>query len=109
MDALLELHVLAQRIFLTSDEAALHALHGIAEQNYEVGGVILRDQGGRYTYTVPSGNRKTRTFELRVKTAPGEILAAIYHTHPSDGIGDTNNEYFSPNDVEAADWLKVPS
>lgn len=102
--------VLARHIFGNPDEAAIHALSRISERDYELGGGIYGDSAGRYSYSDPQGNQKTRTFEARVPwTTPDGKLVGMYHTHPTDGIGDTDNKYFSPHDVAVADQLRLMS
>lgn len=109
MDELEEVKVLARRLFPTLDEAAVYALNGITDPGYEMGGVLFRDAKNFYSYSDPSGNAKTRQFEVRVKIPPGQKLAGIYHTHPPQSGKDREAEVFSPSDVEIANRLKLIS
>lgn len=109
MDELELQRVLAQRLFANPDEAAIHALNSINEQGYELGGGIFRDSAGRHTYSEPQGNKKTRTFEARLRIPPGTKLVGMYHTHPADGVDESAGRQFSQNDVEIANQLKLLS
>lgn len=106
MDDLELQKVLAQRIFMTQDEAALDALSRIAEPKYELGGIIYQDKGGRFLYSAPQGDQKTGKFSATVSIPASAKVAGIYHTHP-EGHGDP--ELFSPDDVRTADAMKLAS
>jgi proteasome lid subunit RPN8/RPN11 len=93
----------------TIEAAAVQALDAITEHAYEVGGVILKDQDGKYYPTPPKGDKDTDGFEIKVYYPKGHKIVAIYHTHPDQGVGEIDGELFSPVDVEIADTMQVPS
>ena len=109
MDDLELQKVLAQRIFLNSDDAAIDALSRIAERGNEVGGVIYRDQGGRHMYSEPQGQKNSRAFSATVTMPKGSKVSGVYHTHPGVGPEASLAEYFPQHDMDVADQLKVAS
>lgn len=88
---------------------ALAALHPLADHDgcHEQAGVILAEPDGSFRATAPVTGDESH-FTLRVLIRSDEHVAAIYHTHPLCGETKTD-AFFSPNDVEVADTLKVPS
>src|ERR1700730_18464389 len=90
------------------DQAATQALANAAEQSkrYETAGAIFRDANGNYCYSIPVGGTQAGHFVFGVKPAPGQPMAALYHTHPAGGGEDDS---FSPDDVRMANQLKLTS
>lgn len=92
----------------SADAAALTALEKTPATQNELGGVLYRNMDGLYCYSIPVGNRRTRTFEFTATPDKGMRIAGLYHTHPDDR-GEDEVEYFSPEDVEMSNKLKMAS
>lgn len=61
---------------------------------------------GKFTYSAAVTNSDHDNFGMRVQLPKGTTLAGIVHSHPgSDDLG----QYFSSNDIDVANQLKVPS
>lgn len=76
-----------------------------AAGNAETAGVLYKNTAGKFVYstTMPGTGDK---FELRVGMPKGHTLAGIVHSHPSD---EPSSQVFSPDDINVAETLKVPS
>ena len=71
----------------------------------ETAGMLYKDATGKYRYstTIPGTDEH---FQLTAAVPKGAILAAILHSHPGkDALG----QVFSPNDLQTADQLRLPS
>lgn len=88
-------------------EAARATLRGIKGKDLqEHAGVILKDPSGKYYATDPTVSAIHDQFALKVQLQKGWSIAGVYHTHPG---ADQLGQYFSPNDLNVANQLKVPS
>jgi len=90
----------------TTDEAASAAFGRLTPGDLEQAGVIYQMSDGKYAYSIPTTQNQHDHFALRAATGNRQKLSAIYHTHPGT---DVNGQYFSPNDIEIAKQLAVPS
>ena len=88
------------------DGSAEHALSGVANPEQEQAGVILRSPEGKYFYTSPTTSPHHDSFEIRVMLQKGWQIAGIYHSHPGK---DDDGQVFSPQDLQVAQQLNVPS
>lgn len=104
------------RVYPSATAAAIAALRAITGHHDEHGGGILYNpKTKQYVYTAPVGIDDDAHFSAAIQYPDPWQLAGLYHTHPSSGSygesavppGDT--EMFSPNDVDVAKQLKVPS
>lgn len=100
------LEVLAMRIFLSPDDAAIDTLNRITEKNYEMAGGVIRDRAGFYSTTKPQGNKNPGAFEIDLRFPKSSKLVGLYHTHPGEQL---KADKFSHGDVEIAQQLKVLS
>jgi proteasome lid subunit RPN8/RPN11 len=71
----------------------------------ENAGVLYVDSSGKYRMSIPTVQHD-EGFKLRIPATPEEKLAGIFHTHPGT---DQTAQWFSPNDIDVAGQLKVPS
>lgn len=94
--------------FDTPAAAAVYALSQAmaAHSCTETAGVVIW-AGGGYTLSVPVTGTDDR-FTLRVALHAGERIVALWHTHP-DCEGAPNAGIVSPQDIETATALRVPS
>lgn len=85
--------------------AALNSVGDIKSSDDEHAGVVLKGPDGKYYHTgmMPA---QEEHFGLTVQAGKGWSLAGIYHTHP---YHDEMSQYFSPNDIDVANQLNVPS
>lgn len=95
--------------------AAMAALSSAQQQkqNSEWAGGVFQNGQGQYQYTVPQAGSESH-FDLKLSVPKEDKLSALYHTHPKydangQDVGQKSDEMFSPNDVQVADQLKVPS
>lgn len=90
-----------------SIDGAAHAFtqHISGEQNKEQSGTIFGMPDGKYLYSIPLPAHEN-SFALSVKSNNQHKLVAIVHTHPGD---DDLGQVFSPQDLEVANKLKLPS
>lgn len=86
--------------------AARAALRGIKAIDGEQAGAILKDPSGKYYATTPITSAQHDHFDFGVGVQKGWSLAGIYHTHPGN---DDAGQYFSPDDLNVAHQLNVPS
>lgn len=75
---------------------------------HEQARVIVRTAEGGY-YATPVSRQQEGSFRLHVLLRPGETLAAILHTHPGTGVIWDRSGEFSPDDVDTATRLRIPS
>jgi proteasome lid subunit RPN8/RPN11 len=101
-------HPASAEDFTAVDDAALAALRSAMKHTdcHEYAGAVI-ERDGSYFFTQPAASHSD-TFELHIRLAQGEHLAAIYHTHPRCRV-DEESTYFSPDDVATAKALRVPS
>lgn len=90
----------------TTGEAAQAAFGRLTPGDLEQAGVIYQMPDGKYAYSIPTTQNQHDHFALKAATGDSQKLSAIYHTHPGN---DVNGQYFSPNDIEIAKQLAVPS
>lgn len=93
--------------FASADEAAnaFAATLGPKGQATERAGVLLKDTDGRYRYSTTTEGTND-SFQLRAAIPKGYSFAGIMHAHPGQ---DERGQVFSPDDINAANNLKVPS
>jgi len=88
-------------------DSAANAFYGsIGDYDHkaEQSGAIYSDHDGKYHYSVPMAQADDN-FKMRVAQNENAKLAAIFHTHPDA----SQSMLFSPQDVQVAQQLKVPS
>lgn len=91
------------------DMAVAEALKRIAENpNAEQAGVIFQNPEGMYAYSIPLTMRSRDNFALNAQSSADRRLSGMWHIHPGDHAGD-DSTLFSPNDVEVANKLGLPS
>jgi proteasome lid subunit RPN8/RPN11 len=88
------------------DTSAWGALQSLDHGNTESAGLLLQHPNGQYFHTTPITSLEHDHFALRAALQKGWKIAGIYHTHPGD---DADGQVFSPNDLQVAAQLKVPS
>lgn len=88
------------------DTSAWSVLHGIGDDDQESAGLIMQHPSGQYYYTAPIPSQQHDHFALRAAVQQGWKIAGIYHTHPGN---DADGQLFSPDDLQMASQLKVPS
>lgn len=71
----------------------------------EQAGVFYGTPSG-YQSSIPVTQREHDQFALRAQIPKGDTLGAIFHNHPGD---DDRAGFFSPEDIQTATQLKVPS
>lgn len=86
--------------------AALQAM-SVTPDSHERATVIVCEQ--ERCAALPDSRQNEGNFRLHVSLRPGERIAAILHTHPSDHVAWDRSEEFSPEDREMANHLGVPS
>lgn len=88
-------------------DAAARALSGKfnKKSGNETAGMLFKDPDGKYRYSVTAPGSEDK-FELHIAVPKGYSVAGIVHSHP--GI-DERGQVFSPNDLDIAHQLKVPS
>lgn len=92
------------------DSAVGEALKRLALQgNAEQAGVVFQNPQGQYAYSIPLTMRSRDEFILNAKNGKEHKLAGIWHTHPSDHKSEDAARYFSPQDIEVATRLNLPS
>lgn len=92
--------------FESIDDAAHGAFSRLEKSALEQAGIIYRNQAGKFQYSIPTSQGQRDGFALSAPTSKDAQIAAIFHTHPGD---DSLAGVFSPNDVQVAKQLKVPS
>lgn len=90
---------------LDSAAQAFYAGIGPHDIKSEEAGLLYSDADGKYHYSIPTAQQDD-SFRLRAQQSAAQKLAGIFHTHPG---ADRDGQVFSPNDVAAANQLKVPS
>jgi len=88
------------------DTSAWSALHGISDGDQESAGLLMQHPNGQYFSTTPIPSQQHDHFALRAMVQKGWKIAGIYHTHPGN---DADGQLFSPDDLQVAAQLKVPS
>lgn len=88
------------------DTSAWSVLHGVGDADQESAGLIMQHPNGQYFYTAPIPSQQHDHFALRAAVQKGWKIAGIYHTHPGN---DADGQLFSPDDLQMATQLKVPS
>jgi hypothetical protein len=89
------------------DEAAHRAFDGIkGARAIENAGFIVQNADGKFAYSSPVTQNNHDSFSLRAQIQQGHRLVGLYHTHPGT---DSDASLFSPDDVNVANQLKVPS
>jgi hypothetical protein len=75
------------------------------KSGFENAGMLYKDSAGKFRYsnTLPGRNDQ---FEMHVLIPKGHTLAAIVHSHPG---ADADGQVFSPDDVDMAHRLNLPS
>jgi proteasome lid subunit RPN8/RPN11 len=72
----------------------------------EQSAALFQRPDGKFSYSAAVTNSDHDNFGMRVQLPKGTQLAAIVHSHPGhDDLG----QYFSSNDIDIANQLKVPS
>lgn len=88
------------------DTSAYSVLHGISDDSQESAGLLMQHPSGQYFYTTPIPSQQHDHFALRAAVQQGWKIAGIYHIHPGN---DADGQLFSPDDLQMAAQLKVPS
>lgn len=93
--------------FDSLDQAAHEVSRDFGKQpKIEQSAALFQRPDGKYSYSAAVTNTDHDNFGMRVQLPKGTSLAAIVHSHPgSDDLG----QYFSANDIDVANQLKVPS
>jgi hypothetical protein len=93
--------------FDSLDQAAHEASRDFGKQpKVEQSVALFAHPDGKYTYSASVTNADHDNFGMRVQLPKGTTLAGIVHSHPgTDDLG----QYFSANDINVANQLKVPS
>lgn len=91
---------------LDSAAQAFYGAIGAHDPKLEESGVIFSDTDGKFHYSIPSAQHDD-AFKMRVPQSATQKLAALFHSHPA-GEGQ-ESLLFSPDDVQVANQLKVPS
>lgn len=94
-------------VFDSADEAAnaFAATFGSSKKINEKAGVLFKSSDGKYRYSTAIEGTNDQ-FALRAQVPDGMAFGGIVHSHPGT---DARGAVFSPDDVSAADKLKVPS
>lgn len=89
------------------DSSAGKALSGIASPaKVEQAGVLFQRPDGKYGRSTTIASTQHDHFKLSAQVPQGHKIAGIFHTHLGS---DRNAQFFSPDDIEMANQLKVPS
>ena len=93
--------------FDSLDQAAHEVSGGFDKKSKtEQSAALFRRADGKYLYSAPVTNSDHDNFGMRVQLPQGVTLAGVVHSHlGQDDLG----QYFSPNDLNIANQLKVPS
>lgn len=93
--------------FDSLDQAAHEVSRDFGKQpKIEQSAALFQRPDGKFSYSAAVTNADHDTFGMRVQLPKGTALAAIVHSHPgTDDLG----QYFSTNDIDIANQLKVPS
>lgn len=101
----------AQPAYQSLDDAAVAAVRAsfAKDPRSELTGVIFRDRGGAYHYTLPVGNgASSEVWGVEVIRIPaGSVIVGDYHTHPVSLSGEDLGQYFSETDIDdyrASHW-----
>jgi hypothetical protein len=92
----------------TADQAATALADNFKSKKtpgLETAGFVLKDVDGKFRYSTYVGGTDDH-FEFAAQLPRGYSLAAIVHAHPGK---DAAGQVFSPDDLEMADKLKIPS
>lgn len=76
------------------------------DPSLERSAAVYKMQDGSYRYSTVNTDGTRDQFAMRVAIPQGAKLAAIVHNHPGT---DNDAGVFSPQDLQMADQLKVPS
>ena len=86
--------------------AAARAIgNNFSDKGGEQAAAIIKGTDGQYRYTTSVPGTQDN-FSMHVGLRQGESLAGIMHSHPGT---DNDAKVFSPNDIDTANQLKVPS
>ena len=93
--------------FDSLDQAAHEVSKDFGKQpKIEQSAALFKRDDGKYLYSAAVTNADHDNFGMRVQLPKGTTLAGIVHSHPgTDDLG----QYFSSNDIDIANQLKVPS
>lgn len=93
--------------FDSLDQAAHEVSKDFGKQpKVEQSAALFLRPDGKYAYSSAVTNSDHDNFGMRVQLPKGTTLAGIVHSHPGD---DDLGQYFSTNDINVANQLKVPS
>jgi len=93
--------------FDSLDQAAHEASRDFGKQpKIEQSVALFLRPDGKYSYSSAVTNADHDNFGMRVQLPKGTTLAGILHGHPGN---DDLGQYFSSNDINVANQLKVPS
>ena len=93
-------------IFQTPDGAAAAVSKMFAHLPGEQSAACILRPDGTYGYSTISPQQGETNFQMRVALPKDHKLACIVHSHPGN---DQDGQYFSPDDINVANQLKVPS
>ena len=88
------------------DTSAYSVLNNLENSGHESAGLIMQHPNGQYFHTIPIPSAQHDQFAFRAALQKGWKLAAIYHTHPG---ADTEGQVFSPQDLQTAAQMGIPS
>lgn len=93
--------------FQTAAAAADAVSKSFAQQkDTEQAAVVIKRPDGTYGYSTVAPQETHDSFALRAQFPKDHVLAGIVHSHPgTDALG----QVFSPQDLQVAETLKVPS
>ena len=93
--------------FDSLDQAAHEVSKDFGKQNkIEQSAALFKRPDGKYIYSDAVTNSDHDNFGMRIQLPKGTTLAGIVHSHPGN---DDLGQYFSSNDIDVANQLKVPS
>jgi hypothetical protein len=94
-------------VFDSLDQAAHEVSKDFGKQpSVEQSAALFKRSDGKYQYSNAVTNSDHDNFGMRVQFPQGVTLAGVVHSHPGN---DELARYFSPNDLNIANQLKVPS
>lgn len=94
-------------LFDSLDQAAHEVCSTLDRKSkVEQSAALFKRADGKYMYSAPVTNEDHDNFGMRVQLPKGVTLAGVVHSHlGQDDLG----QYFSPNDINIANQLKIPS
>lgn len=92
---------------------AAQAAREMGANKTEYMSVVYQAPDGRYQFAEPQGGEHRAKADAKLTFPKGSKLLALVHNHPGmdveDGRGDRGQSKFSPEDVQQAKELGIPS